>query len=106
MFVASSGLYSFNSHYYVCSLIQPASLFTHIYIILVFRVHIAGPLRYLIHVWKGIQSTICRGGECTEWQTPHALTNTKYHKNNAKDVTRVKKVLHWKFFNKPKTDPA
>ena len=27
MFVASSGLYSFNTHYYVCSLIQPASLF-------------------------------------------------------------------------------
>ena len=26
MFVASSGLYSFNTHYYVCLLIQPASL--------------------------------------------------------------------------------
>ena len=25
-FVASSGFYSFNTHYYVCSLIQPASL--------------------------------------------------------------------------------
>ena len=35
---ASSGRYSFNTHYYVCSLIQPASLFTHIFIILVFRV--------------------------------------------------------------------
>ena len=30
MFVASSGLYSFNTYYYVCSLIQPASLFIHL----------------------------------------------------------------------------
>ena len=35
MFVASSGLYSFNTHYYICSLIQPPSLFAQI--ILVFR---------------------------------------------------------------------
>ena len=33
MFVASGGLYSFNTHYYVCSLIQPASFYTHIYYI-------------------------------------------------------------------------
>ena len=36
--MASSGLYSFYTHYYICSLTQPASLFTHIYIILVFKV--------------------------------------------------------------------
>ena len=34
-FVASCGLYSFNTHYYICSLIQPASLFyTHFYFFL------------------------------------------------------------------------
>ena len=38
MFVASSGLYSLNTHFYVCSLIQPASLFYTHFITLVFRV--------------------------------------------------------------------
>ena len=36
MFVASSGLYSFNTHYCVFSFIQPASLFTHIFIVFSF----------------------------------------------------------------------
>ena len=32
IFVASSGLYSFNTHFYVCSLIQPAITITHIHV--------------------------------------------------------------------------
>ena len=36
MFVASSGLYYFNTHFYVCSLIQPASLLRRFIIFLLF----------------------------------------------------------------------
>ena len=51
-FVASSGLYSFNTHYYVCSLIQPASLFyTHYKILNAFKFSKNPTNANLTYVW-------------------------------------------------------
>ena len=49
MFVASSGFYSFNTHYYVCSLKQPASLLhTFIFLFRIFTIFPKSIWRYLV----------------------------------------------------------
>ena len=71
MFVASSGLYSFNTHYYVCSLIQPASLFyTHYKILNAFKFSKNPTNANLTYVWGREE------GECATqpWVRKHPTT--------------------------------